>query len=97
MEKELRRRIAQEGFEISFNPPGDGNCFYRAAAFQLGLQSEILHKRIFDYLEGHQFDVSYCITLRDRKEGCISFKITTTVEEKTEMVFLLFIFYVMLH
>lgn len=61
MEKELRRRIAQEGFEISFNPPGDGNCFYRAAAFQLGLQSEILHKRIFDYLEGHQFDVSYSI------------------------------------
>ncbi|KAJ7381965.1 hypothetical protein OS493_037986, partial [Desmophyllum pertusum] len=57
MEKELRRRIAQEGFEISFNPPGDGNCFYRAGwRSSLDFSQRILHKRIFDYLEGHQFD-----------------------------------------
>jgi len=58
IEMELQRRIAEEGFEIVFNPPGDGNCFYRAAAFQLGFKSQILHNLIFDYLEGHQFDVS---------------------------------------
>ena len=56
---ELQQRIEEEGFEIAFNPPGDGSCFYRAAAFQLGFKSEILHNLIFDYLESHQFDVSY--------------------------------------
>ena len=61
IEMELQRRTAEEGFEIAFNPPGDGNCFYRAAAFQLGFKSQILHNLIFAYLEGHQFDVSYCI------------------------------------
>ena len=57
---ELQQRIEEEGFEIAFNPPGDGSCFYRAAAFQLGFKSaEILHNLIFDYLESHQSDVSY--------------------------------------
>lgn len=59
IEMELRQRIEEEGFEIAFNPPGDGSCFYRAAAFQLGLNSEILHNLIFNYLGNHQFDVSY--------------------------------------
>ena len=62
IEMELRRRIVEEGFEMAFNPPGDGNCFYRAAAFQLGFKSQILHNLIFYYLEGHPFGVSYCIT-----------------------------------
>lgn len=62
IEIELPRRVEEGGFEILFNPPGDGSCFYRAAAFQLEFNSEILHNLIFDYLEGHQFDVSYCIT-----------------------------------
>ena len=56
IEMELQQRI-EEGFEIAFNPPGDGSCFYRAAAFQLGFKSEILHNLI----ESHQFDVSYVI------------------------------------
>ena len=59
IEMELRQRIEEEGFEIAFNPPGDGSCFYRAAAFQLGLKSEILHNLTFNYLGNHQFDVSY--------------------------------------
>lgn len=59
IEMELRQRIEEEGFEIAFNPPGDGSCFYQAAAFQLGLKSEILHNLIFNYLGNHQFDVSY--------------------------------------
>ena len=36
IEMELQQRIEEEGYEISFHPPGDGSCFYRAAAFQLG-------------------------------------------------------------
>ena len=55
IEMELQQRIEEEGFEIAFNPPGDGSCFYRAAAFQLGFKSEILHNLI----ESHQFDASY--------------------------------------
>ena len=48
---ELQQRIEEEeGFEIAFNPPGDGNCFYRAAAFQLRFKSEILHNFNFDHL-----------------------------------------------
>ena len=54
IEIELQQRIEEEGFEIAFNTPGDGSCFYRAAAFQLGFKSEILHDLIFDYLESHQ-------------------------------------------
>jgi len=53
IERELQQRIEEEGFEIAFNPPGDGSCFFRAAAFQLGFKSEILHNL------SHQFDVSY--------------------------------------
>ena len=50
IEMEFLQRI-EEGFEITFNPPGDGNCFYRAAAFQMGFKSGILHNLIFDYLD----------------------------------------------
>ena len=61
IEMAFQRRIAEEGFQISLNPPGDGRCFHRAAAFQLGFNSDILHDLIFDYLESHQFDVSCCL------------------------------------
>ena len=63
IEMELQQRIEEEGFEIAFNPPGDGSCFYRAAAFQLEFKSEILHDLVFDYLESHQFDISYFINV----------------------------------
>ena len=33
IEMELQQRIEEEGFEIA---PGNGSCFHRAAAFQLG-------------------------------------------------------------
>ncbi len=62
-EMELQWRIAEEGFEIAFNLPGDGNCCYWAAAIQLGFKSEILLNLIFDHLKGHQFDESYWIAV----------------------------------
>ena len=37
IEMELQQRIEEEGYEISFHPPGDGSCFYRAAAFQFDI------------------------------------------------------------
>ena len=57
IEMELQQRIEEEGFKIAFNPPS-GRYFYRAAVFQLGFKSEILHNLAFDYLESHQFDIS---------------------------------------
>ena len=65
IEMELQQRIEEEGFEIAFNPPGDGSCFYRAAAlaFQLGFKLEIFYNLIFDYLESHQFDVSFILPI----------------------------------
>ena len=84
IEMELQQRIEEEGFEIAFNPPGDGSCFYRAAAFQLGFKSEILHNLI----ESHQFDVSYvilpmCKWLRDKQQMMAW---TTSSEQKTNGV-----------
>ena len=63
IEMELQQRIEEEGFKIAFNPPS-GRYFYRAAVFQLGFKSEILHNLAFDYLESHQFDISYFTILQ---------------------------------
>ena len=49
----LLKRINEEGFELDFDPVGDGNCFYEAAGHQLGLVKNL----IFDYLSTHRFDV----------------------------------------
>ena len=62
IEMELQQRI-EEGFKIAFNPPS-GRYFYRAAVFQLGFEWEILDNLAFDYLESHQFDISYFTILQ---------------------------------
>ena len=58
IEMELQQRIEKEGFEIAFNPPDD-ELFLSGCSVSIGIKSEILHNLIFDYLESHQFDVSY--------------------------------------
>jgi hypothetical protein len=59
MNDKLLYRIWEAGFEVSFNPPeADGNCFYRAAAFQVKIAWDTLKTRIFEHLEQNQFDVS---------------------------------------
>ena len=54
----LATRVAEAGFEIAFNPPVDGKCFYHAASFQIGFSASTLTSLIFEYLNNHQFDVS---------------------------------------
>ena len=44
---ELQQRIEEERFEVAFNPLGDGSCFYRAAAFQLGIKVRDLAQPYF--------------------------------------------------
>ncbi|KAL9974893.1 hypothetical protein ACROYT_G011993 [Oculina patagonica] len=52
----LTLRIEIHGFEKSYDPEGDGDCFYNAAAFQLGRDASDLKNEIFDYLAHNQYD-----------------------------------------
>ena len=65
---QLLQRIEQQGFEKADDrdPEGDGDCFYKAAAFQLGRDGIGLKNEIFDFLKLNQYDVSlilYKLTL----------------------------------
>ena len=58
----FQKRIDKNGFQVSFDPRGDGNCFFSAAGFQLG-RDEAKHKEAtFKYPERQQIDVSISIT-----------------------------------
>ena len=46
------------GYEVSFNPPGNGDCFYASAAKALKIETQSLKKVVFDFLKSDQFDVS---------------------------------------
>ena len=51
-------RVVEAGFEIAFDPPADGKCFYYADSSQIGFSPSTLSAVIFDYLKNYQFDVS---------------------------------------
>ena len=57
----LRERIHAEGFQIAYDPPGNGMCFYDAAGYSLRESGQNLKERIFQYLRENRYDV--CITL----------------------------------
>lgn len=63
MDGKLKTRIEEAGYELSYDPRGDGNCFYTAAAHQLGLGWENIKNLVFDYLERNQIDVSIIIII----------------------------------
>ena len=54
-------RLKQKGFIVSFNPKGDGSCFFSAAAHQLNQDCARLKEATFAYLLSHRFDVSIFI------------------------------------
>ena len=54
----MEKRVERFGYEVTFNPPGDGDCFYASAAQALGIETQSLTKVVFDFLKSHQFDVS---------------------------------------
>ena len=54
----LESRIKEADLKITFNPPGDGLCFYAAAGHQLGLSAETVRDRVFEFLEKNRYDVS---------------------------------------
>ena len=54
----MEKRVERLRYEVSFNPPGIGNCFYASAAKTLEIETQSLKKVVFDFLKSHQFDVS---------------------------------------
>ena len=50
------KRLENGGYTVIWNPPGNGDCFYEAAAFQPGVDVGSLKNLIFAHLENYQFD-----------------------------------------
>ena len=63
MNKQLCIRIQEAGFEVDLDPPRDGDCFYHAAAHQLGINCEAAKNRLFSFLESNRSDVSHDLIL----------------------------------
>ena len=36
----MKKKVVHLGYEVTFNPPGDGDCFYASAAKALGIGGE---------------------------------------------------------
>jgi len=54
----MEKRVERLGYEVTLNPPGDGDCCYTSAAKALQMETQSLKKVVFDFLKSHQFDVS---------------------------------------
>jgi len=51
-------KLKNAGFGVTFDPVGDGDCFFWAVAFQLGTKQAAVKDAFFEYLARNQFDVS---------------------------------------
>ena len=58
MSKNLRDSVLKKGFKVTFNPRGDGNCFFEAATYQMGQDGQKLKEATFKCLQINRFDVS---------------------------------------
>lgn len=58
MNKQLTFRIQEAGFEACYDPLRDGDCFYHAAARQLGSSCEAAKNEVFEYLKSNRLNVS---------------------------------------
>ncbi|RMX45804.1 hypothetical protein pdam_00024287 [Pocillopora damicornis] len=56
MNKQLCIRIQEGGFQVDLDPPRDGDCFYHAAAHQLGINCKAAKNRLFSFLESNRID-----------------------------------------
>ena len=53
----MDKRVQQLGYDVIYNPPGDGDYFYASAARALRIETQGLKNVIFHFLKSHQFDV----------------------------------------
>ena len=54
----MDKRVEELGYNVVYNSPGDGDCFYASAARALRIETQGLKNVIFEFLKSHQFDVS---------------------------------------
>ena len=55
----MEKRVERLGYDVAFNPPGDGDCFNASASKAWGIETQGLKKAaIFDFLKSYQFDVN---------------------------------------
>ena len=80
LSSKLATRVAEAGFDIAFDPPADGKCFYYAASSQIGFSPSTLTAVIFEYLKNHQFDVSNLFLwpvlvdfIQEMRKDCLGF------------------------
>ena len=59
MNKQLSFRIQAAGFKVDFDPPKDRDCFYHAAAHQLGISCDTAKNQLFTFLESNRMNVSH--------------------------------------
>ena len=58
MSNSLTDRVFKKGFRVTFNPRGDGNCFFEAAAHQMRQDGQKLKEATFKWLQINRYDVS---------------------------------------
>ena len=54
----MESKFEKLGYDVVFNPPGDGNCFYSSAASALKIPLAMLKSVVFDHLKENRYDVS---------------------------------------
>lgn len=55
-QQKLLERVKGEGFEVDFNPRGDGMCFYASAGHQLCMTAHGVQELLFNYLHDHRYE-----------------------------------------
>ena len=61
---DLYHTLEKAGYMVVCNAPGDGDCFYAAAAFQLDVETEKVKNMVFNHLLNHRYDVSTTATIQ---------------------------------
>ena len=56
-DKETLLERVREGFDVNFDPPGNGMCFYAATGHQLSMSANTVHNLIFNHLHQHGYEV----------------------------------------
>lgn len=69
---DMGSKFEKLGYDVVFNPPGDGNCFYSSAATALKIPLEMLKSVVFDHLKANQYDVSiYSLPSYDKDKSVL--------------------------
>ena len=62
----MEKREERLGYDVAFNPPGDGDFFHASTAKALGMETQGLKKVIIDFLKSQQLDASIQLIANSR-------------------------------